>query len=154
MSIDWSDICQCHEINSFLGIGTFGVVYRGIWIHEGHRKIVAVKVIKEELTDEIISTTMKEAEAALELQSRLEQLGCDAVTRVYGVAIGEPSEDLKQVILSHTRDLKTSKVMAIIMRYEAGGSLDSYTNRKQHDSFPRLGMIEKLSIAADIAHGK
>lgn len=107
-----------------------------------------MKVVKP--TDK--KETELEAQRAVDAMNKLSPDKRNSITYVYGIADGEPREDMKP-LLRFDDDLRANEFTAIIMRYEQGGSLTDYAKFKSTQNAQSLTMREKVHVAHDIARG-
>jgi serine/threonine protein kinase len=135
-----------------VGVGSFGVVVRGKYAYHGKKnsKIdVAVKIMTTSFMNEVVNFDCIRERAWVEANI-IHRAGLsvqnDTVVKLYGVVEGPLPESWQRGLNNSKNDI----VIGIVMKYEAGGSLESLLHG-QHKR--EVHMSEKVRILRCIANG-
>ena len=153
--IDWHHLELFDDNQHVVGSGTFGMVVRAKYSPQGKkgRKIdVAVKIMTNRFVNVVVPfETIREqawTEANTIYRAGVSVQQSDSVVKLYGVVEGP----LPPTWQSKLRDRKDGgePVIGIVMKYEAGGSLESLLHGKTKRL---LHMTEKVRLLRGIAVG-
>ena len=149
LSVDWNNLFipedEQEEERCVLGKGSFGTVLKAKLSNESLLPIdVAVKVlICDNKVDFAVFSERcrKEVDTLLEIESKLGAQSADRMIQVLGVAAGLLSPSFADIFG------KKKKAFGIVMRLEAGGTLDGYLDNKAKG----LRVVEKLPILLQLS---
>lgn len=140
-----------------MGSGSFGTVVQALWrvSADALPKKVAIKFIPETIARESWKTSLDTittcfiAEAELAATARRDIVSKELLVETFGVVVG----DLPRTLWEHFK-IANDRCAAIVMRYEAGGTLASRLHSTDEGSVSvSLTRAEKIFIAAQIARG-